>query len=329
MKRPTLVALATVAAAAAVPASASAASIALTVPGGTPTIAYTAAPNEVNALEMHGTVGGGLDLRMPFNEYSAPLTIGAGCAGRLPTICGSPTQAYPVTVSLADEDDVASVKSFTESLAMDAGSGNDDVLAGGISATADGGPGSDSIVLAANSLATGNGGDGRDRIHAGLGAAAAILTGGRSGDLLVPGGFDFNDAKGGSGDDRLVSFTGDTVKLSGDSGNDILAVPTGRGDITLNGGSGIDVIVSHVGGATVDAGSGTDVVDVRGDSTSAPDTVSCGSGFDLAWANSADDVADDCEIVIRRGAAPEIGKVTSAVDAARALIAHRPDPAGV
>ncbi len=69
---------------------------------------------------------------------------------------------------------------------MDAGSGNDDVLAGGIDATADGGSGSDSILLAANNVVTGNGGDGRDRIYGGLGAAAAILTGGRSGDLLSP-----------------------------------------------------------------------------------------------------------------------------------------------
>jgi Ca2+-binding RTX toxin-like protein len=329
MKRPTLVALATVAAAAAVPASASAASIALTVPGGTPTIAYTAAPNEVNALEMHGTVNGGLDLRMPFSEYSAPLTLGASCSGLLPTICGSATQSYPVTVSLADKDDVANVNSFTNTLTMDAGSGNDDVLAGGINASADGGSGNDSILVAANSLATANGGDGRDRIYGGLGAAAATLTGGGNGDLLVPDGFAFDDAKGGSGDDRLVSLSGDTVTLSGEGGNDILTAPTGRGDLTLNGGSGIDTIVSHVGGVTVDAGSGTDIVDVRGDASSAPDTLSCGSGFDLAWANSTDDVAGDCEIVITHGAPPVLSRVTSAIDAAHALIAHRPNPAGI
>jgi Ca2+-binding RTX toxin-like protein len=266
---------------------------------------------------------------MPFNEYSAPLTLGARCAGLLPTICGASDHAYPVSISLADQDDVASVNSFTDALTMDAGPGDDDVLAGGISATANGGTGSDSIVLAANGLTTGNGGDGRDRVYGGLGAAAAVLTGGRNGDLLVPDGFDFNSAKGGSGPDRLVAFTGSTVNLSGDGGSDILAVPTGRGRITLDGGSGTDTIVSHVGGVTVDAGSGADVVDVRGDASSAPDTVSCGSGFDLAWANSADSVADDCEIVIRRGTPPVVGKVTAAIDAAHTLAAHRPDPSGV
>ena len=253
--------------------------------------------------------------------------LGASCTGLLPTVCGSATQSYPVTVALADKDDVASVNSFTNNLTMDAGSGNDDVLAGGLSATADGGSGNDSILLAANSRPPATAATGRDRIYGGLGAAAAILTGGNGGDLLVPGGFAFNDAKGGSGNDRLVSFSGDTVTLSGDGGNDILTAPTGRSDITLNGGSGIDTIVSHVGSVTVDAGSGTDIVDVRGDAGGAPDTVSCGSGFDLAWANSADDVADDCEIVITHGAPPVLSRVTSAVDAAHALIAHRPNPA--
>ena len=176
-------------------------------------------------------------------------------------------------------------------------------------------------MLAANNAVTGNGGSGRDRIYGGLGAAAATLTGGTGDDLVVPGGFAFNDAKGGSGDDRLVSFTGDAVTLSGDGGNDILAAPTGRGDIMLNGGSGIDTIVSHVGGVTVNAGSGTDVVDVRGDASGAPDTVSCGSGFDLAWANSADDVARRLRDRLHPRPPPVLGKVTAAVDAAAR--AHR------
>ena len=49
---------------------------------------------------------------------------------------------------------------------------------------------------------TGNGDSGRDKIFAGLGAAAAILTGGSGRDLLVPAGFAFNDAKGGTGTTR-------------------------------------------------------------------------------------------------------------------------------
>jgi Ca2+-binding RTX toxin-like protein len=329
MKRPILAAVTVAAVAAIAPAGASAASIALTVPGGTPTIVYTASPGEVNALEMHGTVAGGDDLRMPFFEYSAPLAVGASCTGLLPTICGFADQSFPVTVTLGDKGDVASTNSFTNVLTMDAGPGSDDVLAGGIDATADGGSGDDSIILAANNLTTGHGGSGRDKIFAGLGAAAAILTGDSGRDLLVPGGFAFNDAKGGTYGDTLVSFSGDTVTLAGESGSDVLFAPTGESDITLDGGSGLDIAYSHVGSVTVDAGSGPDIVEVRGGAETSPDTVSCGSSWDIVWADADDDVAKDCEIVIRRGTPPTLRKVVAAEAAARALIAHRPDPAGV
>jgi hypothetical protein len=77
---------------------------------------------------------------------------------------------------------------------------------------------------------------------------------------------------------------------------------------------------------TVDGGADTDVIDVRGDATTAPDTVACGSGFDVAWVNAADTVADDCELVIRHATPPTFPRVTAAIEAAHALIAHRPHP---
>jgi Ca2+-binding RTX toxin-like protein len=328
MKRPTFVAVAIAAAAVAAPATASAASIAVTAPDGTPTIAYTASPGEVNALEMHGTVQGPFDLRMPFFEYSGPLTVGARCAGTAPVLCGAVDKAFPVNVSLADLDDVANTNSFTSALTMDAGSGDDDVLAGGLEATANGGSGNDTMILAADGLVTGDGGSGRDKIHGGLGAAAAILTGGGGRDLLVPGGAAINDAKGGLGSDTLVSFTGNQVTLSGGSGYDTLVAPSGRGGITLDGGADGDLIQSHVGSVVVDAGSGSDFVEVRGGTDTAADTVACGTGFDVAWVDAADTVAD-CEFVIRQGTPPTLSKVQAAESAARALIAHRPNPAGV
>jgi len=310
MKRPMLAGVAVAAAAALAPSTASAASIALTVPGGTPTIAYTASPGEVNAVAMRGTVNGGDDLRMPFFEFSAPLTVGASCAGLRPTICGFADQAFPVTVALGDENDVANTNSFTQNLTLDAGPGRDDVLAGGIDATADGGSGNDSIILAANNLTTGHGGSGRDKLFGGLGAAAAILTGDSGRDLLVPGGFAFNDAKGGSHGDTLVSFTGDAVTLDGESGSDLLVAPTGRSGIVLKGGSGQDIAFSHVGSVEVDAGSGYDYVDVKSGVDTAPDTVACGSELDIVYADSWDTVAKDCELVIRRGTPPTLSRVT-------------------
>jgi Ca2+-binding RTX toxin-like protein len=321
MKRPILAAVAL--AFAAGPATASAATIQLGS-----SISYEAGAGEVNAVEMRGTLDGPRDVRMAFFEYSAPLFAGPGCVAGLPTICGAADRPFPVDVSLGDHNDVASVNSFTSRLALDAGSGNDDVLAGGIDAAADGGSGNDIVHLAASDVATGNGGSGRDQLAAGLGAAVSELDGGSGGDLLVPGAFVANEATGGSGDDQLVSFTGRGVTLDGGSGADVLLVPTAHGTITLEGGSGNDLVSAGTGGVTVDAGSGADLIDVRGDAASAGDTVSCGSGRDKVWANNDDEVARDCEVVVK-ASAPDFAKSAAADAAARALLAHRPNPSGL
>ena len=129
MKRPMLAAVALTVAAA--PATASAASIEVVSPTGSPVITYVAGSGEVNRLRMEGTVNGPFDLRMEFFEFGAPLTAGPGCLAGSPVICGEVDQAFPVDISLGDERDVANVNSFTGSLRLDAGPGSDDVLAGG------------------------------------------------------------------------------------------------------------------------------------------------------------------------------------------------------
>jgi Ca2+-binding RTX toxin-like protein len=239
-------------------------------------------------------------------EFSAQLIAGAGCVAGFPVVCGDPGEPLPVDVSLGDRGDVADVNSFISSTTMQAGSGNDDVLAGGFDASATGGSGDDTIRLAANDRTTGDGGSGRDRISGGLGAAAATLDGGSGGDLLVPDGFAANRATGGTGDDRLVAFRGGTVELFGQAGD--------------------DVILARSGGVTVNGGADEDTIDVRGSADSAPDTVRCGSGFDVAFVNAGDSVARDCELVLKR--APTARKVADAEADARALLAHFPDPQG-
>lgn len=320
MKRPVLAAIALTAVAA--PATASAATIQV---ASTPAIVYAAAPGEVNALEMHGTVGGPFDFRMPFFEYSAPLSVGPGCAGAQPTLCGAVDHALPVSVSLADGNDVANTNSFTAALTMSAGAGNDDVLAGGIDASADGGAGDDKMVLAANNLATGTGGAGNDAVAAGLGAAAAQLDGGNGDDLLVSDTFAFSDVHGGFGNDSLVALSGTRVTLSGDTGSDVLVASDTRQRVTLDGGADNDILYGHAGGLTVTAGAGNDSVDVRGGSATAADTVTCGAGRDVVWADAEDAVAGDCEKV-RLKTAPIFGRVIGAEAYGRALLAHRPDP---
>jgi Ca2+-binding RTX toxin-like protein len=325
MKRPILAAL-VLAAAAAVPATASAASIELaTNDDGTSVIAYKARSGEVNALKMFGTVGGGFDLRMAFFEHRARLTAGRGCESGFPVICGAVDAAFPVEVSLGDRSDVANVNSFTEVLSLDAGSGDDDVLAGGFDATAEGGSGNDTIRLAANNGTRGNAGSGRDRITGGLGAVAAILDGGSGADLVVPDGSIFNDARGGTGDDQLVAPRGRDIRLDGGDGDDLLVALTGRGPILLDGGDDDDLAFSHAGNVTANTGSGHDVVEVQGGPDTAPDSVSCGSGWDIAWVDEADTVASDCELKFR-SAAPTFRRVASAEAAAQALLEHDPDP---
>ena len=310
---------------AAAPATASAASIEVAALNGSDTVVYAAATGEANALEMHGTADGNNDLRLPFFEFSAPLTVGPGCTGTLPTLCGFPGRGVPVDVSLGDLGDVANVNSQVGTVHMSAGSGNDDVLAGGVDATATGDGGNDSIRIVANNVATGDGGSGNDRIAAGSGAAEATIGGGIGNDLVVPGGSLFNVGTGGSGNDRLVSFTGFTVRLDGQGGSDVVIAPTGGGSITLAGGSGGDVIVSHVGGVTAEGGSGIDWIDVRGGGDTAPDDVRCGTGLDLVFSDDADSVAGDCELRLDRRA-PTLPNVTAAERAARELNAHTPDP---
>lgn len=318
MKRLALAAVALTAATSTTTASAA------TIEVAGPVIAYTAAPGEVNALRMYGTVDG-FDLRMAFFEHSARLTAGPGCLAGFPAICGQVDRAFPVEVSLGDRADVASVNSFTERTTMDAGSGDDDVLAGGFDATADGGGGNDTVRVAANNGARGNGGSGRDHVTGGLGAVAAILTGGGGNDLLVPDGTQFDDAKAGSGDDRLVTFKGRQVTLAGETGSDLLVAPSISGRVVLDGGADADVVFSHAGGATVEAGSGGDVVDVRGGTETPADTVSCGAGRDAVWADATDIVAADCEVRVRPSS-ELVSKVEAAVTAARALLEHEPDP---
>jgi Ca2+-binding RTX toxin-like protein len=325
MKRPMLAAVALAVAVA--PSAASAASIEMRpTPTGSAVIAYDAAPGEVNALSMSGTIGPG-DFRMGFFEFSAPLTAGTGCVAGTPVVCGAIDQAFPVIVTLGDLKDVANVNSFTSNVTLDAGSGSDDVLAGGIDASADGGDGNDTIRVAANNIADGVGGAGHDRIAAGLGAAAARLDGGPGDDLLVPGGFLFNRAEGGLGSDRLVALSGRDFVLSGQSGRDILVAAGGSG-ITLNGGSSTDLIAGKVGGVTVDAGSGHDIIDVRGPADGAADTVTCGKGWDIVRANGVDDVADDCEVELSFGGGT-LPWVADAIDDAQDLLDHTPDPSDV
>ncbi len=109
---------------------------------------------------------------------------------------------------------------------------------------------------------------------------------------------------------------GDADALSGGNANDILV-----GGSSLDGGAGTDLITS-TGGSTITAGPGTDFVNAA-DGSGAADTISCGPGYDVVWADAIDRVARDCERRLS-GPAPALPGTAAAIADAQALLAHRP-----
>jgi Ca2+-binding RTX toxin-like protein len=299
-----LISLAVVAVAG-VPGVASASTVSV---DGSGTVTYQAAPGEANKL----------NLASPFDPFGfadtgAPLSAGPGCTADVLITC----PAGPVVATLGDRADSARVNSFAPagSVSVDGGNGNDDVLVGANSAaTALGGSGDDIIVMASNSGTTASGGPGNDRL-AGL-SGSDNLNGEGGADLLTeragPAGAALS---GGDGSDRLVG--GDADDLDGGNGSDILV-----GGAIIDGGNGTDLITS-TGAATITAGAGADSINAA-DGSGVADTISCGPGYDIVWADATDRVARDCERRLS-GPAPVLPGTAAAIADAQALLAHRPN----
>ena len=111
-----------------------------------------------------------------------------------------------------------------------------------------------------------------------------------------------NEAYNGRGGDDNISGMGGNDCLLGDGGSDNLQggsgndnLQGGAGEDTLQGGDGMDDITGGTSSDKVMAGSGNDIVNVR---DGARDTVSCGSGADIVYADANDSVLPDCETVL-------------------------------
>jgi Ca2+-binding RTX toxin-like protein len=105
---------------------------------------------------------------------------------------------------------------------------------------------------------------------------------------------------GSKGDDLLLSYDYDDV-IDGKAGND--TIEAGLGDDRITGGPGRDSINADAGSGSCNflvcrVGSGNDVVHARDGQR---DSIRCGQGTDLVYADAADVVAPDCEGVKRRG----------------------------
>jgi Ca2+-binding RTX toxin-like protein len=269
------------------------------------TAVYRAAPREANALGLVNAFG-----PLTFADFGAPLTAGRGCAGVGTVSC----DARDIDATLGDRADKAQLNCFIGAVALDAGTGDDDVLVGANDdASATGGPGDDTIVLVANGGGTGSGGSGNDALASRSGATD--IAGDAGSDLLTVGpGRNPAKLSGDEGADRLVGSQ--AAELLGGSGGDVLV-----GGASIEGGSGNDRIQS-AGGATISGGSGADLIDAA-DGSGTPDTISCGSGLDAVWVDAGDTVAQDCELQMT-GPAPPLPGVAGAISDAQALLTHTP-----
>jgi Ca2+-binding RTX toxin-like protein len=113
-----------------------------------------------------------------------------------------------------------------------------------------------------------------------------------------------NDCRiaGTPGDDRISAGAFEDV-VSGGAGNDAIDGGTwadrldgGPGDDAIEGGGGADTLTGGPGRDRISGGAGRDTILAR---DGEPDTVRCGSEYDIAIVDPADTVARDCEGVLR------------------------------
>ncbi len=154
-----------------------------------------------------------------------------------------------------------------------------------------------------------------DLDHDGIGSAcdpgevpnadcSAPVAGTAGGDNRIgTAGDDAFDGRGGS--DNLLGMAGQDCLL-GSGGNDNIV--GGAGNDTLSGGAdndnmtGDDGADDMTGGAGKDdfaGGAGNDVIDAFDAPATVAERIVCGSGIDTVYANPADKVGGDCEVVVR------------------------------
>jgi len=151
----------------------------------------------------------------------------------------------------AGNDHISIGSSITQPVKIEAGAGDDLVVAGGGLATIMGGLGNDTLVggYASNLI---HGEEGNDYLIAGAGSD--VLDGG-AGDDTLEGSTGIGLLSGGLGNDSVKGGSGNYT-LSGGGGDDTLTGGSGAG--TLNGGSGNNILFNGVGNYQVQLAGGTD-----------------------------------------------------------------------
>ncbi|MDP1849331.1 MAG: calcium-binding protein [Solirubrobacteraceae bacterium] len=116
---------------------------------------------------------------------------------------------------------------------------------------------------------------------------------GMAGNDYVDGDANHDRLHGGDGDDLIAGRKGNDT-IWGDAGNDRITGDRGRDRIL--GGAGNDTIYGNYDSDTIDGGTGNDRINVVHGGT---DTVVCGRGKDVVFADPRDKIAKDCESVRR------------------------------
>ena len=271
-------------------------------------IVYEAAAGEANRLVVEN-----LDEEDPLSQArlvdaGAPLTVLPECVAHVGPVALCPSG--PAQIELGDRNDVARITAFLPpAIQLTAGDGDDEVFAETSQPNVSGGAGNDRIRLGDSFFpGSADGGSGRDVIDGGPHGRA--LFGGPGDDLILhQSTTNFVNVSGDEGNDvlrlRYFSPSHDPNGAGGGPGDDVLFVA--RADVPVDpdppfyvfswglvGGDGRDVLI---GGASRDAllgEAGNDVLIARDGN---PDVVSCGDGFDIAYAD-AEDTLSNCEITL-------------------------------
>lgn len=197
-----------------------------------------------------------------------------------------------ISVRVSYTDGEGSVESLISSAVLveqRPGTGDNDVIVGGLSGSLIEGFGGNDTLIGGDGDDTIAGGDGGDSIEAGSGNDNVSAS---DGDDVVLGGVGNDSIGGGLGNDSIDGGDGDDIigggfgadSIIGGAGNDVVA--GGAENDTLSGGDGNDSMSGSFGNDLIDAGAGAD--DIGGGT--GRDTINAGSGHDRVGGGEGDDL---------------------------------------
>lgn len=265
------------------------------------------------------TLTGSTVLGFTWADAAQTLKAKGTCVAGAPVVC----PIGDADVQLGSGDDTLTNSFYSLFVSVEGGSGNDTITANGNGTTVSGGSGQDTIDVKANGAAVAHGDADADALRGGHPSNWGAKLWGDGGSDLVVGNAHGDELEGGSGNDQIFTAFGESGFAHGGPGADVI-VDLGviGGAFTSHGDSGNDIIIGATTAAdAVDGGANADRIDVSGGGPD--DTVACGPGFDVVWADAGDTIAADCEVV-RAGPAPAFGDVAAAVAHLRATYPTTP-----